>query len=114
MAESSEPQERYVTLPEVKELLEKAEEDREELSYEQKLALEHARTFARFTADDAKKLIEELREIEQIDPVMAIRIVDMAPNHEDDMKALFAKSRITLEDSEVQKVLETVAKYLAD
>lgn len=114
MAETAEPQERYVTLPEVKELLEKAEADREELSYEQKLALEHARRFARFTAADAKKLVDGLREIDKIDPVMAIRIVDMAPTHEDDVKALFAKSRISLDDSEVQKVLETVAKYLAE
>lgn len=110
----AEPDERYVTLAEVKEMLEKAEAEREELSYEQKLAVEHARRFVRFSAEDAQKLLKDLKEIEKVDPVMAIRIVDLAPTHEDDIKALFAKSRINMDESELQKVLETVAKYLPE
>jgi DNA-directed RNA polymerase subunit F len=110
----SESDERNVTLAEVKEMLEKAEESREELSYEQKLAVEHARRFARFSAKDSQSLIKDLKAIDKVDPVMAIRIVDLAPTHEDDIKALFAKSRINLDASDVQKVLETVAKYLPE
>ena len=107
-------EERMVTLVEVKAMLEKAEQDREELSYEQKLALEHARRFAKFSIDDVTKVQQELVAIEKIDPVMAIRIIDLAPVHADDLRALFAKSRVNLDEGEMQKVLDTVAKYVAE
>ena len=105
--------ERAVTLAEVKELLEKAESERGDLSYEQKLALEHARRFAKMPAARAKDLISELTQNPKIDIGSAIRIADMAPAHADDVRALFAKSRATLDESELQKVLEIVQKYAA-
>jgi DNA-directed RNA polymerase subunit F len=110
----AEADERLVTLAEVKEILEKAEAQREDLSYEQKLALEHARRFAKFSHADSDKLIAELTAMEKVDPVMAIRISDLAPTHADDLKALFSKSRINLDDGDIQKILETVAKYLPE
>lgn len=103
--------ERMVSLAEVKELLEKAESERGELSYEQKLALEHARRFARLSGENAKKLIEELTANPKIDLPNAIRVADMVPGHADDVRALFAKSRTNLDDSEIQKILESVQKY---
>lgn len=103
--------ERQVTLAEVKELLEKAEQSRGELTYEQKLALEHARRFARFSAADARKLLEELTQNPKVDAATAIRIVDVAPAHPDDVRALFAKARVNLDESELQKILESVQKY---
>jgi len=103
--------ERVVTLTEVKEMLEKAEADRGELSYEQKLALEHARRFARFTPENLEKLIAELKQNPKIDGLMAVRVADMAPAHADDVRALFAKARTNLDESEVQKVIETVRRY---
>jgi len=112
MAAAAPAQERFVTLAEVKELLEKAEAGRGELSYEQKLALEHARRFAKFTAPNAKRLIEEITQNPKVDALSAIRVADMAPNHSDDVRALFAKSRANLDDAEVQKILESVQKYL--
>jgi DNA-directed RNA polymerase subunit F len=105
-------EERVVTLTEVKERLEKAEAERGELTYEQKLALEHARRFARFTPESLPKLMDELKQNPKIDHLMAVRIADMAPMHADDVRALFAKSRANLDESEVQKVLETVRRYL--
>jgi DNA-directed RNA polymerase subunit F len=106
-------EERVVTLTEVKEMLEKAEADRGELTYEQKLALEHARRFARFTPENLQKLLAELKQNPKVDTLMAVRIADMAPMHADDVRALFAKARTNLDESEVQKVLESVRKYLA-
>lgn len=106
--------ERLVTLSEVKALLEKAEEDRGELTYEQKLALEHARKFARFTLDEQSKLLKELEEIEGVEHEHAVRVVDFAPTHADDVRAIFAKLRVNLDDAHVQKILETVAKYVKE
>lgn len=105
------PNERVVPLAEVKELLEKAEASRGELTYEQKLALEHARRFARFTAARAKQLIDELMQNPKVDLVNAIRVADISPAHPDDVRAVFSKARVTLDDSEIQKILESVQKY---
>jgi DNA-directed RNA polymerase subunit F len=104
--------ERLVTLSEVKELLEKAEADRGELTYEQKLALEHARRFGRFTPDNLKTLLTELQSNPKVDLANAIRIADATPTHADDVRAIFAKARANLDDAEVQKILESVQKYL--
>jgi DNA-directed RNA polymerase subunit F len=104
--------ERLITLSEVKELLEKAETERGELSYEQKLALEHARRFGRFTGANAKKLMDELMQNPKVDLANAIRIVDLVPTHADDVRAIFSKSRANLDDAEVQKILESAQKYL--
>lgn len=106
-------EERVVTLTEVKEVLEKAEAERGELTYEQKLALEHARRFARYTPETLPKLLAELKQNPKIDTLMAVRIADMAPMHPDDVRALFAKARTNLDESEVQKVIESVRRYLA-
>lgn len=103
--------ERVVTLAEVKDLLEKAEADRGELTYEQKLALEHAKRFARHTPADVQKTMDELKQNPKIDTLTAVRIADLAPTHPDDVRAIFAKARANLDDAEVQKVLETVRKY---
>lgn len=105
--------ERWVSLAEIKEMLEKAEGERGELSYEQKLSLEHSRKFARFSGPDAKKLLAELTANSKIDHTMAIRILDLAPRHVDDLRALLAKTRVNLDEGELQKVLESVAKYAA-
>jgi len=104
-------EERVVTLTEVKEMLEKAEAERGELTYEQKLALEHARRFAKYTVEGTQQLLTDLRSNAKIDHLMAVRLADVAPTHPDDVRAAFAKARVTLDDGEVQKILEAVKKY---
>lgn len=113
MATAQPVPEKMTTLADVKELLEKAEGERGELTYEQKLALEHARRFARMPAANAKKLIEEVMQNPKIDYTNAVRLADMCPNHADDVRALFSKTRATLDESEIQKVLEIVQKYVS-
>lgn len=104
-------EERVVTLAEVKEMLEKAETERGELTYEQKLALEHARRFAKYTVKGVNELMADLRTNQKVDALMAVRLADVAPTHADDVRAAFAKARVTLDDGGVQKILEAVKKY---
>lgn len=105
------PTERLVPLADVKELLEKAEAARGELSYEQKLALEHARRFAKLSAEKATTLVQELMQNPKIEYGMAVRVADLAPTNIDDVRALFSKSRANLDEAEIQKILESVSKY---
>jgi DNA-directed RNA polymerase subunit F len=101
---------KFVSLAEVKILLEK-EEKKRELTYEQKLALEHAKHFAKIGVIKAKKMAQELTELERITESFAYKIVDILPVHPEEVRAIFAKERFTLEDSEIKKIIKIVEKY---
>ena len=101
---------RYVSLAEVKNLLEK-EAKKRELSYEQNLALEHAKHFAKLGVTKARKMAEELMGIERITEPFAYKIVDILPMHPEEVRAIFAKERFTLEEKELKKIIEIVEKY---
>ncbi|UCG70052.1 MAG: RNA polymerase [Thermoplasmata archaeon] len=101
---------RYLSLAEVKNILEK-EEKKRELSYEQNLALDHAKHFAKLGVTKARKMAEELMKIERITEPFANKIVDILPLHPDEVRAIFAKERFTLEEKEIKKIIEIVEKY---
>lgn len=107
-----ETQGRPVSIPEVRALLEKEQAGREELAYEQKLALDHAAVFTRIAPEKVDGLVEELRTIPKISDWHRRKIVDIAPTHADDVKAIFVKDRIALDDSEIEKILNAVRAVL--
>jgi len=114
MAEEHQDDGRLVALAEVRALLEAAERERGELSYEQKLALEHARAFAiRLDAEKAKELVDRLVKVSpKVTAGYAVKIADLLPTHPDDVRTIFAKERFQLEADEISKILETVQPYL--
>lgn len=101
-----------VLLSEVKELLEAEREKRGELRYEQKLALEHAQTFAKLDPKESRKLYEEVLKIDRLSPENAAKIADLCPRTADDVRAIFQKERFTLEEDDVNKILDAVARYV--
>ena len=100
-----------VPLAEVKNILKKASKEREELLYEQKIALEHAQEFAKLPVKKTNELIKELVSLDFLEQIHAIRIADLLPTTEDDVKTIFAKERITLSENEIKKILEIVRKH---
>ena len=104
----------YVSLAEVKKILTKVESDREELQYEQRIALEHANKFAKLPVTKTKQLIKELEKIDIIDTHHAYKIADIIPKTADDVRTIFAKERITLKDNNIKEILDTVIKYYVD
>jgi len=102
--------ERYLTIPEVHELLLKEQEKRE-LTYEQKLTLQHCEMLQRFDVRTAQKFVAELEKIERVTPQLAYKVAELLPEHPDDVRAIFAKERFTLEEKTIQGILSTVAKY---
>ncbi len=102
---------RPVTLAEVKELLEDANERFIELSYEQKLALKHAQEFSKISKEKAVGLIKELAEIPIISETIACKITDLMPDHPDDIHLLFAKQRTQLTAEDITSILEIVDRY---
>jgi DNA-directed RNA polymerase subunit F len=103
---------RLVTLAEVKAMLEGAGTGREELTYEQKIALEHARRFARVTPAVAKKIVAAIQaSLPGVEEKYAIRVADLLPQHVDDVRALFQKSRHEVTDDDIAKVIAIVDEH---
>lgn len=102
----------HVLLSEVRERLEEEQERRGELRYEQQLALEHAQKFTRLDPDDARALRDEALEIDRVTPALATKIADLCPEDEESVRAIFAKERFNLDDDDVKKILDAVARYV--
>jgi DNA-directed RNA polymerase subunit F len=100
-----------VSLAEVKNILKRIEKEREELIYEQRIALEHVQHFAKLPANKTKELINALLEINGINEMHAYKLADILPKTEDDVKTIFAKERISLNDADIKKILELVQKF---
>ena len=103
--------ENYLTLAEVKELLEK-EGGKRELNEYQKFAAAHANQFARFDGKTARKLVADLLKVDQITEPIACKIADILPQSPDELRAVLTKERFTLENDAVEAVLEIVRKYI--
>jgi len=107
-----EENEDYVTLAEIKALLEREEKERKELSMEQRYSLTHAQLFAKLGPEDAAKLVGELMKVEMMTPANAYKLADLLPTHPDDVRAVFAKERFSLSKEDVDLVVQIVANYL--
>jgi len=104
-------EESYVSLTELKGILEKEKGVRGELNPEQQYSLSHGSLFARVSADKVLLIVKELTEIPMMSPFNAVKIVDLMPTHLDDVRAIFAKERFSLSKEDAEKVLEIVGKY---
>ncbi len=99
-----------VPLSKVRQLLEEDEEDME-LSYEKKLALEHAQAFSRLGTDDSLKLIKELTGHEKVSESNAFKLVEHLPRTAVELRPFFLKERFVLGDDEIKQILDIIAKY---
>jgi len=100
-----------VSLAEVKNILKKVEKERKELLYEQRIALDHAQKFAKLSLKNTKDLIKELLELDFMRDSYAYKIADLVPSTEDDIKTIFAKERITLNETQIKNILSIVETY---
>jgi DNA-directed RNA polymerase subunit F len=104
-------EEQYVSLAELKLLLEKEKQSRGELNPEQQYSLSHAGLFAKIDTAKIPEMMKELLEIPMMSPFNAVKIIDLLPSTLDDVRAVFAKERFSLSKEDAEKVLEIVAKY---
>lgn len=107
--------EELLTLPEVKELLEKVKEDRKEeeteLGYELRKVMAHAETFSRVDSEKSRELINELMQLEKMKPEIANRIADILPLSNDEIRSIYAKERYSLTEEELNQIIEIVLKF---
>lgn len=103
--------EELLTLAEVKAILDQIRikrADEEELGYELRRAMRHAELFSKGTAEESRLMVEELMKLEKISPEIAIKIADIRPNTRDELRAVYAKERFTLNEEELDAILEIV------
>ena len=103
--------EQYVTLAEVRDLLAEEGEKRELLT-SQRTALEHAQKVCTISLDSAKALIEEVSKVEDVSDAVAVKIADLLPEYPEDVRAIFSKERVVLDDDKIKQILGIVEKYL--
>jgi DNA-directed RNA polymerase subunit F len=56
-------------------------------------------------------MIKELSKLDFLDEKQVYRIANIMPKTNDDIKTIFAKDRITLDENKIKKILEIVNKY---
>ena len=105
----------YVTLTEIKEMLE-AEAESREFTPEQKLALEHAKG-TKISAKEARELKGKLLELEFVADLnnaeaVAVKITDLLPTHFDDVRLIFQKERRVLDKKQGEQIIKLVNEYL--
>ena len=99
-----------VSMPEAKDILSSREKDKE-LTYEQKLALEHLKKFTRLKPTDSKKFLDDLMSIIRMSDETMVQIVNLLPKNPDELRMIFARERFSLKEEEIAKILEIIKKY---
>lgn len=102
-----------MSIPEVRHLLQKEQEERGELTYEQKLALDHADVLDRIGAvTKSRKLHKELLKLERVSEAHAVKIVDTCPMTVEEVEAIFAKDRQPLSKEDSEAIIRLVSDAL--
>jgi len=97
-----------VSVSEVKRLLTAKAKD-QELNYEQKLALDHAKLFSKLTPANAEKLKTTLIEKLQMTNELANKIADILPNMVE--LDLILEKEETYNDEQKEEIISLVEKY---
>jgi len=97
--------EEYIYPAEALEALEN--KDEEELVHEQKIALENLTRHTKVKdLETLQELNGELSEIESLKQKHVYKLLEVVPQHESTVRAVFSKERVKLEDSEIEDILD--------
>ena len=98
-----------ISLPEVRELLLKRLQETDDLSYVQRIALEHAQLVSRVESGKAIELIDELVEKFRISNKGAITLANYMPDTIDEIRQLLDSDATLMETETIQEILETLS-----
>ena len=87
------------------ELLQEREE--EELVHEQKIALENLSRHCKVRdLDTLEELADEFSEIDSLKDKHIFKLLEIVPENESTVRAIFQKERVKLEDEDVEEILD--------
>lgn len=104
-------EQRYVTEAEVRDLLEAETEARggtEFMLASQKAALDHAQKTCSISKEQADAIVAEVGKFDFVTEPTAVKIADLLPEYPEDVRAIFAKERVTLEKDQIEAILEII------
>lgn len=81
-----------------------------EATYEQKQTIDYVKEFSKLDEKSAEELVSKLIEL-GIDRRQAVKIADLLPGDEDDMKLIFSKVHYSISKETTDKVFELVRGY---
>jgi DNA-directed RNA polymerase subunit F len=81
------------------------------LPREAALALQHAELFTRLSTEQTEKLIAALRGLPFVDATVAVKLADTLPQYPEEIRLLFSKERVALEETQVTQLLEIIAQH---
>ena len=99
-----------VSMHDAKRIMETRKAERE-LVYDQKVCLDYLEKIASLTEKQLESMIEELGKITILKPRYVALILNMMPDTEEEVEALFAKERTNLKKEEVQQIVQIISKY---
>ncbi len=100
---------RPICMSEAKTVLDAMSESTEELNYEQRITIDYLSKFVNTSTEESRKLVNDLLKLNQkIKPELAVKIADILPADEEDVRAIFAKERFTLTKDEIKAILELI------
>lgn len=95
------------------EVLSEKEDNDDEFRHAQQIGLEYLRKNAKIQDRDSfEELKDELSEIESLKPKHIIKILEILPKREQEVKAMFSKERIKLDDSEIGQIIDICTSYM--
>ena len=63
-------------------------------------------------SESEKAIIEEVSQLEEVSDAVAVKIADILPKYPEDVRAIFSKERIVLDNDKINEIIDIVAKYL--
>ena len=74
--------------------------------------MSHAQTVTSLTLESTKELIAEVSQLEEVSDAVAVKIADLLPQYPEDVRAIFSKERIALDNDMIKQITDIVAKYI--
>mgnify|MGYP000845682281 CR=1 FL=1 len=107
--------EERITLPELREVLHRVEAERieagREMSYELRKSIEHTNLLSKTSGEKSRLLVNELLKLEKMKPDIAFRIANIMPRTRDELRAIYAKEKYTLQPEELDTIIELVKAH---
>ena len=78
---------------------------------EQKMCMEYLEKTQKLTKNQFDDLVEMLKKIEILKPRYIALIIDMMPDTEEEVEALFSKERTNLKKEEIKQIVDIVKEF---
>lgn len=91
------------------------ERDDASLNHAQQIGLEYLRKNLRIKDRESfEELRKELAEIDSLKDKHVLKLLEILPEHEEEVQAIFSKERVKLDDTEIQDIVDICRSYTTE